>query len=285
MPSTSPCLHSKICLVPGACEAGSPLLRVGDLRSVFMTCHEGSPTIFRIDFVKLLLKVVEIVFYGSATFEPYPKRTALADDNLRHSVALLVKDADSLNYEEDEFDRLLMYTRARTLYAVCHDDRSLMNTFTLSSHDLMAKFAGHRLLLFRMLHTLLMIESRLVEMRISAQVIRQFPTANTLFSILLDMFRNKHQTLIEMIVSPETDGLTYIAHYAHRILLSNDVEFEFAYLLRFTEEWRLEYAAEASRLLNGVIKRLNEMHPISESAEKAAQSLIVLISRAYYILQ
>lgn len=93
---------------------------------------------------------------------------------------------------------------------------------------------------------------------------------------MLEAFKNDHQALIEMIVSPDTDGLTYIIHYAHRLRVIRGVEFERGYLLRPSEEWKTEHAGDAKRLLNGVIVKLNEMYPIGEES-KLAKLLIVTI--------
>ncbi|KAM7535394.1 hypothetical protein Aperf_G00000094419 [Anoplocephala perfoliata] len=253
-----------------------------------------SPSVFLFGFINLLQKVVEVVCYDSWTFALKPKRLGIADDNLYQEVVSLTADLkldseSTLNPDVYCFNfkkcaPFLTYTKTRVLYALGTFQPSMTDDIFSSAEAIIGMCAEDDVLLFRMLITLLMMENE--QLKSGGKCESKIPTAHDLFVSLMEWIDYDHHTLIDWLVSPETDCLTYLLAYTKRLGVTANREIgpEKRDLWCPTSKWLEEHVGNVKQLLTDTMHSLLTLHN-SGSLPFSPELLIANISKALEVLK
>ncbi|KAM3185178.1 hypothetical protein ACTXT7_006878 [Hymenolepis weldensis] len=192
----------------------------------------GAPTVSLLGCIKLLQKLVEIVCYDTWTFGLKPKRPEIANAHLYNEALSLLIDLKSKfripstsnveYFKSEKFQQLFIYVTARTLYAYGGQHELLASWLSIDADKIIELYAEDDVLLFRILITLLMIENMHLKSRGKNK--SSIPSAHDLFVSILKWINFDRHIIIDWLVSPETDCLTYLLAYTKRLGAASNEE-------------------------------------------------------------
>ncbi|CDI98678.1 ADP ribosylation factor [Echinococcus multilocularis] len=258
------------------------------------TIDKKLPSNLAYSLIRLLQKMIEIVYYDNWSFALKPQASRLVNNSMRTELLSLASNIDltcwvSHNRDENLFDfnircyRLLLYTMARLLFAQGCYQSSIMDRLAISDKDLIAIFQSDDVLLFRMLLTLLLIENDAVKNGWIDKL--KVPSAHYLFTSLLELIGFDRYCLIEWLVSPETDCLAYLLAYTKRLAASSINNDDEGQQQRWCLPtcWLQQHGEGVRQLMASLAKSLQTLH-INSSLPFSPDLLITRIDTAVKVL-
>nr|CUU99156.1 hypothetical transcript [Hymenolepis microstoma] len=252
----------------------------------------GAPAVSLVGCFNLLQKLVEIVCYDTWTFGLKPKRPGFVNDQLYNEVLSLLIDLKSDSrvpssdvdyFDSEKFDLLSTYVIARALYAYGGHHDLFAKWLSIEAEQIIEMYAEDDVLLFRMLITLLMLENK--HLKSIGKNKLSIASAHDLFANMLNWINFDRHVIIDWLVSPETDCLTYLLAYTKRLGAASNKEIapEHRDLWRPPTKWLEKHGENISKLFTEIVLSLRTLN-IANSLPFSPELLIANINNANEIL-
>ncbi|VUZ53476.1 unnamed protein product [Hymenolepis diminuta] len=253
----------------------------------------NAPAVSLLGCIKLLQKFVEIVCYDTWTFGLKPKRLDIADAHLYDEALSLLIDLKSKfripptsnveYFKSEKFEQLFIYVTARTLYVYGGQHELLASWLSIEADKIIELYAEDDVLLFRILITLLMIEN--MHLKSLGKNKSSIPSAHDLFASILKWINFDRHIIIDWLVSPETDCLTYLLAYTKRLGAASNEEMtaEQRDLWRPSTKWLEKHRENVNKLLTEIVQSLITLNN-ANSLPFSPELLIANINKATKVL-
>ncbi|VDN99883.1 unnamed protein product [Rodentolepis nana] len=252
----------------------------------------GAPAVSLLGCFNLLQKLVEIVCFDTWTFGLKLKRPGFVNDQLYNEVLSLLVDLKSASrvsssdveyFELEKFEILSTYVIARALYAYGEHPKLLARWLSIEAEQIIEMYAEDDVILFRMLITLLMIENK--HLKSLGKNKSSIASAHDLFANMLKWINFDRHVIVDWLVSPETDCLTYLLAYTKRLGAASNKEIapEYRDLWRPSDKWLEKHGEDVNTLFSEIVQSLTTLN-FNNSLPFSPELLIANINNAKEIL-